>query len=221
MTCESVARVRIQPPSLRAQAKQSILPRKESWIASSLSLLAMTAEHTFAFSRRVASELCQEFFALSKQRARGMPGARRTRSLVCAWGSEYAHECSQRGRQNHPASPRNGLRLMARSPRRSGCLASVASGFNSTGLTPASRRQDHTSSPSASVPFVIGTSTSTASRPAFVTIASRPFGWDETVIDMPVIWGDAEPKYFLLWDSTAQITQNLARRADQSAESAT
>jgi hypothetical protein len=38
-----------------------------------------------------------------------MPGARRTRSLVCAWGSEYAHEYSQRGRQSHPASPRNGF----------------------------------------------------------------------------------------------------------------
>ena len=36
-----------------------------------------------------------------------MPGARRTRSLVCAWGSEYAHEYSQRVRRDHPASPRN------------------------------------------------------------------------------------------------------------------
>jgi hypothetical protein len=44
-----------------------------------------------------------------EKRAWGMPGARRTRSLVCAWGSEYAHEYSQRGRQNHPASPRNGF----------------------------------------------------------------------------------------------------------------
>src|ERR1700675_908705 len=41
-------------------------------------------------------------------------------------------------------------------------------------LTPASGRQDHTPSPSASVPFVIGTSASTASRPASVTIANRP-----------------------------------------------
>src|SRR5246500_2145580 len=41
-------------------------------------------------------------------------------------------------------------------------------------LTPASRRQDHTTSPSASAPFVIGTSASTASRPASVTISSRP-----------------------------------------------
>ena len=41
-------------------------------------------------------------------------------------------------------------------------------------LTPASGRQDHTTSPSASTPFVIGASASTASRPASVTIASRP-----------------------------------------------
>src|ERR1700690_3440755 len=41
-------------------------------------------------------------------------------------------------------------------------------------LTPASRCQDHTFSPSASTPFVIGASASTASRPAAVTIATRP-----------------------------------------------
>ena len=41
-------------------------------------------------------------------------------------------------------------------------------------LTPASGCQDHTSSPSASAPFVIGASASTASRPAAVTIATRP-----------------------------------------------
>src|ERR1700686_2267237 len=41
-------------------------------------------------------------------------------------------------------------------------------------LTPASRRQDHTTSPSAVAPLVIGASASTASRPAAVTIACRP-----------------------------------------------
>jgi hypothetical protein len=46
----------------------------------------------------------------------------------------------------------------------------------STGLTPTSRRQDHTISPSASTPFVKGVSTFTASRSASVTIASRPLG---------------------------------------------
>jgi hypothetical protein len=41
-------------------------------------------------------------------------------------------------------------------------------------LTPASRRQDHTTSPSALAPFVKGASASTASRPTSVTIASAP-----------------------------------------------
>jgi hypothetical protein len=86
-----------------------------------------------------------------------MPGARRTRSLVCAWGSKYAHEYSQRGRQSHPASPRYSFTAYARSPWRSGFLVTIAGGANPTNLTPASRRQDHTSSPSASAPFVIGT----------------------------------------------------------------
>jgi hypothetical protein len=34
-----------------------------------------------------------------------MPGARRTRSLVCAWGSKYAYEYSQRGRRGSPDIP--------------------------------------------------------------------------------------------------------------------
>jgi hypothetical protein len=42
-------------------------------------------------------------------------------------------------------------------------------------LTPASRRQDHTTSPSASGALVKALSASTASRPASVTIAIRPF----------------------------------------------
>jgi hypothetical protein len=44
----------------------------------------------------------------------------------------------------------------------------------STALTPASGRQDHTTSPSALAPFVKGAAASTASRPASVTIASAP-----------------------------------------------
>jgi hypothetical protein len=40
---------------------------------------------------------------------------------------KYAHEYSQRGRHNHPASPRNGLQLIPRSPRRPGLIATVTS----------------------------------------------------------------------------------------------
>jgi hypothetical protein len=37
--------------------------------------------------------------------------------------------------------------------------------------------------------FVKGASASTASRPASVTIASRPCWWDETAMDVEMIWG--------------------------------
>src|SRR5438552_1698439 len=46
-----------------------------------------------------------------------------------------------------------------------GLFATVAGGIASTSLTPAPRRRDHTSLPYASVPFVKGTSASTATRP--------------------------------------------------------
>jgi hypothetical protein len=79
-------------------------------------------------------------------------------------------------------------------------------------LTPASRRQNHTTSPSASAPFVCaptdcsrqaalhhvmraGAAASTASRPAFVTIAIAPL-WDETARVMKVIWGKRKGIYF-------------------------
>ena len=119
-----------------------------------------------------------------------MPGARRTRSLVCAWGNKYAHEYSQRVRRDHPASPRNGLRLMAYSPRRSGCLASVApeKRLLLTNLTPASRRQDHTSSPSASAPFVIGTSRVHRIPPRVRDDREPPLMWDGTAVNTQLIW---------------------------------
>jgi len=52
-------------------------------------------------------------------------------------------------------------------------FATVISGDVSANLTPASGCQDHTTSPSASVPSM-APSASTASHPAPVTIAIRP-----------------------------------------------
>jgi len=40
-----------------------------------------------------------------------------------------------------------------------------------------------------------------------------PLVWDETAAVIEVIWVGAERKNFLLWDSTAPTTPNLARRA--------
>jgi hypothetical protein len=54
------------------------------------------------------------------------------------------------------------------------------------------------------VPFVSSTSASTASRPAFVTIAIAPL-WDETAALMDLIWGNREQIYFCKWEWTGQI----------------
>src|SRR3982074_2662900 len=82
-------------------------------------------------------------------------------------------------------------------------------------LTPASRRQDHTTSPSATTAVA-----SHAQHFCVHPISSRvrddrdtPLVWDETAAVIEVIWVGAEQKNFLLWDSTAPTTPNLARRA--------
>ena len=63
------------------------------------------AKHSFAVSPHVLREVWPARFALRNQRARGMPDARCTRSLVCAMGNKYAHEYSQQVHRNHPAFP--------------------------------------------------------------------------------------------------------------------
>jgi hypothetical protein len=80
----------------------------------------------------------------------------------------------------------------------------------SANLTPASGRQDHTTSPSASAPFVIGASTSTAPCPASVTIANRPsVGQDGG--NMPVIWDFGKPEYFSETGWTGRPAKHNAR----------
>ena len=53
-------------------------------------------------------------------------------------------------------------------------------------------------------PFVKGASASTTSRPAFVTIASRPSEWDGTAGEMKVICANREAKYFFAKGWTAK-----------------
>src|SRR5450755_1622655 len=55
---------------------------------------ATLRKRTLSFSPRIAPESCRKSLALAKQRARGMPGAQCTRSLVCAVVAEYAHQYS-------------------------------------------------------------------------------------------------------------------------------
>ena len=77
------------------------------------------------------------------------------------------------------------LRFPSCSPRRSGSFATVTGGIASTDLTPASRCQDHTTSPSASASPVSRAKASTASRPDVRDVRETPLcvGRDARVID--------------------------------------
>jgi hypothetical protein len=137
-----------------------------------------------------------------------MPGARCTRSLVCAGVTSMHTSIHSEPPGKHPTfphamvltaytalSPVIGF-LVNRHLRKTGASAPGWADLPSANLTPASRRQDHTSSPSASAPFVStpfgrsrahkctrpaitfapNAAASTASHPASQTIRIRPSG---------------------------------------------
>ena len=100
---------------------------------------------------------------------------------------------------------------------------STRSGRHATAdLTPASRRQDHTTSPSASASFVGApfdrsretrpaitcvpdAAASTASRPHVRDDGQRPSDWDGMAEEIGVIWVRREQKYFYNQGWTANL----------------
>jgi hypothetical protein len=152
-----------------------------------------------------------------KQRAWGMPGAR------CTHGprAKKSTGVGPQVHRNHPAFPHaNGFTAcFVLSPVIGLLTPSLPRSLLPGNLTPAPRRQDHTTSPSAEAfsqepPGGFGTfpaealakadqrrsscaaAASTASRPTSVTIAKRPSEWDGMAANMDVIWGKREGKYF-------------------------
>src|SRR5215216_7102467 len=110
----------------------------------------MTVKRSFAFSRRDFARVMQILVSSpSNQRAQGMPGARCTRGLVCQelriWRTR-AYRAAETLR--HPL--RNGFTAYFVLSPVSGlvCHRHLAKNFPQ-GLAPASRRQDHTTSPYA------------------------------------------------------------------------
>jgi hypothetical protein len=105
------------PASLRAPAKQSKRDRHSGAMRSIEPGISRFRVWSFGPSRNDSREygvvlrsgthakplrgarrprFCLTFSPFGKQRARGMPGGQCTRSLVCAGGSEYAYQYSQR-----------------------------------------------------------------------------------------------------------------------------
>src|SRR5256884_2867908 len=107
-----------------------------------------------------------------------------------------AHERSHHGHTgNHPAFPAQWFYGFLRAlPGDQACLT-PSPALLLADLTPASGRQNHTTSPSASAPFVKGTTASTASRPALVTCAT-PLSWGGTARISELICLGPKQKYF-------------------------
>src|ERR1700730_3505288 len=86
------------------------------------------------------------------QRAQGRPGARCTRGLVCKLHIEKRTR-AYRFSGNTPAFPAQWFTAYSALSSATGFLATVISEIPPANLTPASGRQDHTTSPSASRAF--------------------------------------------------------------------
>jgi hypothetical protein len=115
-----------------------------------------------------------------------MPGAQCTRSRACSVENTRVSHHGYTG--NHPAFPHaNGFNGFLRAlPGDRACLSPSPAELCSANLTPASRRQDHTTSPSASAHSSHAPAASTASRSALMTLRNAPL-WHETGDLMPLI----------------------------------
>jgi hypothetical protein len=144
-----------------------------------------------------------------------MPGAQCTRSLACAVVVQDAHEYSQRSHRKSPGIPaRNGFNGFLRTLPGDRAFLSPSLANESANLTPASRRQDHTTSPSASKTLSSQAPlASIASNPASVTIAIRP----SSGVDgrgYKAICGFGKPEYFFHRDWTGRNSLIRFRKLD-------
>src|SRR5258707_11353739 len=151
--------------------------------------------HDFAISRHDAPEVCKSF------RPRSLRGRREDRvraapAVSCAnMHKENAHEHTGSAESIRP-SLRNGFTAYNALSPVTGLFATVAPRINPRHLTPASGRQNHATSPSASAPFVKGTSASTASHRAFRDDREPPLLSGETRGETPLICPTRQAEYF-------------------------
>jgi hypothetical protein len=127
---------------------------------------------SFVLAARMRPSYCKKLPPRGRGECR-MPDAP---AASCAHiGNEYAHEYSQRATGTTRHSRTQWFTAYIVLSPATGFLATVVMRIKSTNLTPAPGRQDHTFSPSARIArSSVALPASTASRPAFVTIASAP-----------------------------------------------
>ncbi|SHI10660.1 hypothetical protein SAMN05443248_8247 [Bradyrhizobium erythrophlei] len=175
-------------PVIASGAKQSIAARKKEWIARRFAPRNDGKyRHTFAISRRVAPEVCKLISALSI-RGRGECRAPDAPAASCAlWVVSMHTSIHSEPSENTRHSRTQWFTAYTVLSPVIGFLATVAC-QRFANLMPASRHQDHTTSPSALATPVKRAAASTAPRPAFVTFAKRPSEWNRMAMDIEVIW---------------------------------
>jgi hypothetical protein len=133
--------------------------------SSVLSLTSNTGSSAFAdddsaicdrvLAARRTRGLHLRLLPLEAPRAQGRPGARCTRGPVCNCAQKNAHTSIQVQRKHSGLPCAVALRLIASSPRRTALLPpSSPRSLLLENLTPAPRRQDHTTSPYVSCAYV-------------------------------------------------------------------
>jgi hypothetical protein len=105
-------------------------------------------------SRRDAPEFCVFLRAPKKQRAQGKPGARCTRSRACSVESTRVSHHRFTGTPGLPCAMVLTVSFVLSRVTGLCCHPRPQEALLLENLTPASGRQDHTTSPSATVPFV-------------------------------------------------------------------
>jgi len=137
-------------------------------------VMTVRAAATVSRSRRMfCARLILNFPPSEDQRAQGMPGARCARSLACkSESSTHASRHGHTGNTRH--SPRNGLRLISRSPRGPGSFAPVVRGSLRDLNASVGAPGPHDFAVRFKRARLTAPSASTATRPTSVTIAKRP-----------------------------------------------
>jgi hypothetical protein len=166
---------RASKPSLRAIAKQSMQQqeRVDCFVASRL---AMTATHNFAISLRVSREVWPARSALRSEGA-GNAGRPMRPIAACAMGVVERTRVSQVTPES-PGIPRAMVYGLFRALPGDRAFLPPSPALLSANLTPASGCQDHTTSPSASAPFVKGAACVHRIPPHVRDDRETPLCWD-------------------------------------------
>src|SRR6202165_1161018 len=131
-----------------------------------------------------------------------MPGAQCARSRACSVENTHVSHHGHTGITRH--SPRNGFNGFLRALPGDPAFLPPSPALLSANLTPASGRQDHTTSPSASALFVKSAARVHRIPPRVRDDRDTPLEWGGTANHIVLIWGSGKQKYFCQWGWTTK-----------------